>query len=100
MANETFGGPFPAFIASTQSVDYGAMTAGVATVQVTVEGAEPGDAILVSKTDGTSTFPDSDQLYGYCDTADLVDLVVVDNDNTATTNHAAVNVAIVVFKAS
>lgn len=97
MASETFGGS-PPYIASQQSVDFAAMSAGSATVQVTVEGAKPGDGVLIVKP-GNTVVQDSMILEGYCDTVDKVDIVVLDNDETATDNLAAVTLTIIVFPA-
>ncbi len=98
MANETFGGPFPAYIASKQAVDFGAMVAGMATAQITVEGASPGDGVLVCRP-STSVVTDSIALMGYCDTADKVDVTALHNDATDTTNLASVTLTVVVFPA-
>jgi len=96
MANEQFGGPFPAYIASRQSIDFAALSAGVIEADVTVQGVSPGDGILVVKP-ATGTLTNSTQLFGYCDTADTVTVVLSDNDVTATDNFAAVTVTIIVF---
>jgi hypothetical protein len=98
MANETFGGPFPSYVASKQSVDFPAMVAGTATAQVTVEGVSPGDLVLVSKPD-TAVVGDALSLSGYCDTADLVDVIVTSNSEIATTNLGAVTLTIAFFPA-
>ena len=93
MAAETF---FNGAVISQQSVDFGALVAGVAEVDLTVEGADPGDAILVTKPD-TAILTNSTQVTGYCDVADQVTVVAFDNDATATDNFAAVTLTIVVF---
>ncbi len=98
MANETFGGPFPAYIASKQSINFTGMTAGVDTIQVTVEGAQPGDGVVVVRP-AASVITDELLLSGYCDTADLVDINVVSNVVGATTDLAAVTLTILVFPA-
>lgn len=97
MAGETFSSSFPSFIVSKQSIDFGALSGGTATVQVTVVGARPGDAILVCKP--TATVPGDDTwLGGFCDTNDLVDIIATENAETATTDIAAFIATIVVFK--
>ena len=98
MANEAFGGPFPAYVSSKQAIDFGAMVAGTATAQVTVEGAKPGDAVIVVRP-SVSVVTDALMLEGYCDTADLVDVIVTSNNEAATTNLASETLTILVFPA-
>jgi hypothetical protein len=87
---------FNGAVISKQSVDFPAMTAGVATATVTIQGADPGDAVLVTKPDAAIVLNDI-ELSGFCATADTVTVIAFSQDTAATTNLAAVTLTFVVF---
>ncbi len=99
MANETVSHSFPVFISSTQSLDFGAMTAGTAQLTTpAVVGARIGDAVLVTRAVDDAVITAELTLYGWVETDDLVTVQVTSNDATATDNLAAASVNILVFK--
>jgi len=82
---------------STQAIDFGAMVAGVISAEVTIVGAEVGDAVVANKI-GNDVLTDDVTLEAWVEAADTVTVVLVSNDATATTNFASVNVNVLVFK--
>ncbi len=84
-------------LSSVQAVDFGAMTAGVTSATVTVQGVEVGDHVVASKI-GNDVLTDDVTLEAWAEAANTVTIVAVSNDSTAVTNFASVNINVLVFK--